>query len=117
MAQEALKDTASYTTIEWVDSVHTDLGKISEGQSIEISWQFKNTGTKPLIIQNVTAGCGCTIAEKPEQPVSPGENGVIKAKFNSAGQGAGHVQKSVTVIANTKGNVNHALSFSADISK
>ena len=41
MAQEALKDTASYTTIEWVDSVHTDLGKISEGQSIEISWQFK----------------------------------------------------------------------------
>ena len=45
MAQEALKDTASYTTIEWVDSVHTDLGKISEGQSIEISWQFKNTGT------------------------------------------------------------------------
>ena len=51
MAQEALKDTASYTTIEWVDSVHTDLGKISEGQSIEISWQFKNTGTLPGAVE------------------------------------------------------------------
>ena len=112
-----MEDTSSYTNIEWLDSIHTDLGKISEGQAIEISWRFKNTGNKPLVIQNVQAGCGCTIADKPKQPVAPGENGVIKAKFNSAGQGAGHVQKTVTVLANTKGNVNHNLSFSADISK
>src|SRR5215203_4384371 len=73
VVKKAMEDTASYTSIEWLDSIRISLGKITEGQVVEVTWRFKNTGNKPLVIQNVTASCGCTIAEKPEQPVAPGE--------------------------------------------
>ena len=117
MAQIAMNDTTSYTTIEWLDPIQTDLGKITEGQQVEVSWRFKNSGSKPLIIQNVSATCGCTVAERPEAPVAPGESSVIKAKFNSEGQHIGHVEKTVMVQANTKGTTTHTLRFSAEINK
>jgi hypothetical protein len=117
LVRKAMEDTTSYTTIEWLDSTRISLGKITEGQVIEVSWRFKNTGTQPLVIQNVTASCGCTIAEKPEQPVAPGGTDVIKAKFNSEGQHIGHVEKTVTVQANTKGGTAHYLSFNGEINK
>ena len=54
-----------------------------------------------LIIKNVTASCGCTIPEKPEEPIAPGNTGKIKATFDSRGR-AGMNQKVITVVANTK---------------
>ena len=99
--QTASVDESKLTTIQWIDSVQQDLGTVKEGQTPEISWRFKNTGDQPLVIQNVSATCGCTVAEKPEQPVLPGEEGVIKAKFNSNGR-VGPNKKDVVVVANTK---------------
>ena len=117
VAQNAMEDTAGYTTIEWLDSMNTSLGKITEGQVVEVSWRFKNSGNKPLVIQNVKESCGCTIAAKPEQPIAPGETDVIKAKFDSHNQHPGYVRKDVTVRANTKGSTQHTLSFTAEINK
>lgn len=114
--QVAMADSTNYTTIEWIDSTHRDLGKIKEGSVVEISWKFKNTGNKPLIIPTTTAACGCTIADKPSEPIPPGEEGVIKARFNSQNQGP-MAHKSVTVIANTKGQTAHVLNFTAEVTK
>jgi hypothetical protein len=112
-----MNDSTSYTTIEWLDSINQALpGKIKEGSVVEISWKFKNTGDKPLIIAAVTAACGCTVADKPNEPVAPGEEGIIKARFNSQGQGP-MAHKSVTVQANTKGQTTHVLNFTAEVSK
>lgn len=99
--QTATVDESKLTTIQWIDSIQQDLGTVKEGQTPEISWRFRNTGDQPLVIQNVSATCGCTVAEKPEQPVLPGEEGVIKAKFNSNGR-VGPNKKEVVVVANTK---------------
>ena len=111
----AMNDTANYTTITWLDSTYIDLGKQPEGKSIELSYRFKNTGNKNLVIQNVTAQCGCTIPEKPEKPIAPGEEGVIKAKYN--GTGHGEVRKEVYVTANTSPNPAHTLVFHAELIK
>jgi hypothetical protein len=100
--EKAVKDSANFTTIQWIDSSFTDLGKINEGQVVEVSYRFKNSGTKNLIISNVSASCGCTVPEKPERPFAPGEEGVIKAKFDSRGRPAGEQRKSVFVDANTE---------------
>ncbi|HEY6502727.1 MAG TPA: DUF1573 domain-containing protein [Chitinophagaceae bacterium] len=89
------------TTIEWIDSTFIDLGEIKAGSEVEIPFLFKNTGDKQLVIASVTAGCGCTVAEKPEQPIAPGQDGLIIAKFNSKGQPKGEARKSVRVTANT----------------
>lgn len=111
----ALKDTANYTTIEWLDSTYLDLGKQPEGKSIEMSFRFKNTGNKNLVVQSVSTQCGCTIPEKPEKPIAPGEEGLIKAKYN--GSGHGEVRKEVYVTANTSPNPAHTLIFRAEMIK
>ncbi len=106
-----ITDSTKFTNIQWLDSINQNLGAITEGQVAELTWKFKNTGNQPLVIENTSVSCGCTIAEKPEQPIMPGEQGLIKAKFNSSGK-AGPNNKQVTVMANTKGNRQHVLQFS-----
>lgn len=98
--QAAAKDTSNFTTIQWLDSTYTDLGRVKEGQVVEVSYRFKNTGQKNLIISHVSAGCGCTIPEKPEEPIAPGQEGVIRAKFDSKTR-KGENRKDVFVQANT----------------
>lgn len=113
---EAVNDTANFTSIQWIDSLHQELGKVQEGQVLEVSWKFKNSGNKPLIITNAAASCGCTVAEKPEEPIAPGGEGIIKAKFDSKGR-EGAQRKDVYVTANTTSNTNHQLSFAVEVQK
>lgn len=86
------------TTVELIDSIY-DFGKVAEGDIVEYSYRFKNTGSNPLIVSNVSASCGCTVPEKPEAPIKPGEIGFIKVKFNSDKR-PGEAHKTVTVTSN-----------------
>ncbi|MEO6490592.1 MAG: DUF1573 domain-containing protein [Ferruginibacter sp.] len=88
------------TSVQLIDSTY-DFGKIKEGEIVEYSYRFKNTGSNPLVVTNVAASCGCTVADKPEAPVKPGETGVIKVKFNSENR-PGEAHKTVTVTSNAK---------------
>ncbi|HET9434196.1 MAG TPA: DUF1573 domain-containing protein [Chitinophagaceae bacterium] len=98
--QEKPIDTASLTTIQWLDGQNRDFGKMKDGENLDVSFRFKNTGNKPLIISRVWAQCGCTVAETPRKPYAPGETGVIKAAFNSSGK-PGLNSKEVYMSANT----------------
>lgn len=100
------------TSIQWLDSVQ-NFGKLTEGEKVIISFHFKNTGNKPLVITNVNASCGCTVPEKPEAPVPPGGEGVIKAEFNSAGR-VGANSKYVNVTCNTE-TQNYSLLFEGEV--
>jgi hypothetical protein len=109
------EDPASFTTIEWLDT-EKDFGKINEGQQLEVSFRFKNTGDKPLVIRSVRPGCGCTVADPPKEPIAPGAEGVIKGSFNSQGrEGMNH--KEIYVDANTKEAQNHVLKFTVEVVK
>ena len=98
-AQQNTVDPATLTKVEWLDGMDKDFGKIEEGKNLEVSFRFKNVGDKPLVISNVSASCGCTVPETPKKPYAPGETGVIKASFNSAGK-SGAQAKQVNVFAN-----------------
>src|ERR1700712_315715 len=113
--EEVKKDTANFTTIQWLDSIK-DYGKISEGQKLEVLYRFKNTGTKPLIIESVHPSCGCTVADPPKEPVAPGAEGEIKGSFDSNGK-SGQQHKTIFVMANTRGVQNHELAFTVEIQK
>lgn len=95
------------TTVEVIDSIY-DFGSVAEGEVVEYSYRFKNTGSNPLVVTNVSASCGCTVPEKPEEPVKPGEMGFIKVKFNSENR-PGEVHKSVTVTSNANPPFNDLL--------
>jgi len=113
---DAVNDSANFTSIQWLDSMHQDLGKVNEGAKVEVSWRFKNTGNKPLIISSASASCGCTVAEKPEEPIAPGAESRIKATFDSEGR-VGMNTKEVYVGANTTGTTSHQLSFVVEVNK
>ena len=93
----AVKDP---TTVQIIDSAY-NFGSVTEGDVVEYNYRFKNTGFKPLVITHTSASCGCTIPEKPEQPILPGEVGFIKVKFNSDHR-AGDAHKTVTVESNAE---------------
>lgn len=110
-ATEAPK-AGDVTSIQWIDSVK-NVGAVDEGQVVDIAFRFKNTGTKPLVIQDVKASCGCTVPAPPKEPIAPGQEGEIKASFNSQGR-PGMNNKTLTVYANT-GSAEHRLSFSVEV--
>jgi hypothetical protein len=76
-----------------------DFGVIKDGDLVEHTYKFRNTGANPLMIDDVIATCGCTIPSYTKTPIAPGQNGEIKISFNSKGK-AGNVSKSITVISN-----------------
>ena len=77
-----------------------DFGKIIEGERVEHTFKFKNTGKANLVIASCTASCGCTIPEWPKEAIAPVESGEIKVEFNSAGK-SDMVTKDITIMANT----------------
>jgi hypothetical protein len=111
-----IKDSTQFTSIEWLDSASRDFGKITEGQKLEVSFRFKNSGEKPLVIQKVQPSCGCTIAEQPNEPIAPGGEGIIKASFNSEGH-VGLNHKTLYVYANTKNSRSNELRFAVEVEK
>jgi hypothetical protein len=94
---EARKDS---TTVQIIDSVY-NFGKVADGEKVEYNYRFVNSGAKPLVIDRASASCGCTVPEKPEKPIMPGDTGFIKVVFNSSGR-VGLVDKNITVISNSK---------------
>lgn len=103
------------TRIEWIDSAK-NMGKINEGQKLQIAFRFKNAGDKPLVIQAVRPGCGCTVADYPKEPIAPGKEAVITGSFDSQGR-EGLQHKEIYVSANTEGTTEHKISFDVEVAK
>jgi len=77
-----------------------DFGDMVEGDTVEHTFTFTNTGGFPLIINNITASCGCTTPEWPREPVLPGQKSSVTVRFNSRGK-MGQQNKTITIFANT----------------
>ena len=99
-------------SIKW-KSTEINLGEISQGKPVDIFFEFTNTSDKPVIITNVQASCGCTVASYDKMPIAPGEKSSIKATFNAAAVGSFKKTLTVTTSADTNPVV---LSFSGTVS-
>ena len=75
-----------------------DYGQIEKGSDGVRVFEFTNIGNADLIIQDVKSSCGCTVPEKPKDPVAPGKTGVIKVKYDT--QRVGKIRKTITVYSN-----------------
>ncbi len=105
-------ETRPLTTIEWIDSAR-NFGKIEEGQKLAVTFRFRNSGDKPLVIASVHPSCGCTVADFPRRPIAPGKEAEITGEFDSKGR-VGLQHKDLTVHANTSAGV-HRLSFEVNV--
>lgn len=65
-----------------------DFGVISDIQSLNLRFNFTNTGGERLIIHNIKASCGCTTPALAKREYEPGEQGHIDVAFKPAGAGS-----------------------------
>lgn len=72
-----------------------NFGQAPVGKPLTYDFEFTNTGSKPLILTDVKASCGCTTPSWTKEPVMPGQKGSVKAQYNMAREGT--FRKSVTV--------------------
>ncbi|MCP4312061.1 MAG: DUF1573 domain-containing protein [Bacteroidetes bacterium] len=78
-----------------------DFGKFAEADGkVTYKFEFVNTGGDDLLVQNVTASCGCTAPQWTREPVPPGAKGYVAATYNPAGR-PGPFRKYITVISNS----------------
>ncbi len=77
-----------------------DFGKIEQGKPATYSFEFKNTGSEPVIISDASASCGCTKPSWSKEPIMPGKTGSVSATYNAAA--GGPFNKSVTVMSNAE---------------
>ena len=108
-----MKDSTKFTTIQWQDSA-IDFGTKKMGDVVNITFHCTNTGNKPLYLFDVRPGCGCTLVDYTKQPIEPGEQGKIEAKFDTNKSRPGTVHKEVFVHSNTSNNTPY-LSFTGTI--
>ena len=98
-ATTAVVKPSSKAKIEFEDK-SKDFGDIFQGDKVTHVFNFKNTGTEPLILSNVITSCGCTATEWPREPIAPGASAAINATFNSRGK-MGKQNKVITVVSNS----------------
>ncbi len=72
-----------------------DFGKIPQGRPVTYNFLWKNTGTVPVTIKDVSASCGCTTPEWDREPVELGKSATIKVGYNAAAEG--EFNKTVTI--------------------
>lgn len=105
---------ANGAVITFEKSSH-DFGDIYQGDKVENTFKFTNTGTEPLIITNVQVTCGCTTPKGwPRDPIAPGGKGEITIAFNSAGK-SGRNNKVVTVVSNAVNAEGSQISFTTNV--
>jgi len=64
-----------------------DFGKIPQGKPVTHIFEFTNTGTTPLALENVQASCGCTTPVWNRDTVNAGNSSQIKVGYNAANEG------------------------------
>lgn len=113
-ASAVIADESKFTSIQWLDSSKS-MGTVTEGGLLKINYRFKNSGEKPLVIEKVQPGCGCTVADYPKEPIAPGQEGEITAEFDTKGR-EGVQKKNITVFANTR-EQSYILYFDVTVNK
>jgi len=101
-------------TMDFKDTVHS-FGDVKQGEAVQYDFSFTNNGKTPLLITSATGSCGCTVPQYPREAVQPGQSGIMKVTFNSAGK-MGHQEKSVTIHTNTLRSI-EMLYIKAEVAK
>jgi len=113
-AQEASSLKANGPVISFEKKNH-DFEDIFQGDKVEETFKFTNTGNEPLIIVDVKVTCGCTTPKGwPKDPIPPGGKGEVTVAFNSAGK-MGRVDKTVTVVSNAVNADGAQIKFTTNI--
>jgi hypothetical protein len=76
-----------------------DFGEIWDNKSVDCIFPFINHGTETLVIKDMKAGCGCTKPVADKKILQPGEQSIIRVRFDPKGKSKKQ-DKKVTIFSN-----------------
>lgn len=75
---------------------------IKRGEIFIADFKLKNTGNSTLLIKSINSTCGCTQVGKIKYNINPGEEQVVKIKYdNKADMNARKIKKAIMIESNT----------------
>ncbi len=80
-----------------VDRNTYDFGKVEPGATLDGKFVLTNDGGAPLVVKDVSVSCGCTIPDKKNFTIAPGESKDLNFTY-SVGRHPGKAVKSVWII-------------------
>lgn len=83
------------TEVAKFESESIDLGKVKQDNPATATFVVTNITKEPLIIEQASPTCGCTISDYTKEPIAPGKTGTIKATYNA--KNIGPFDKHLTV--------------------
>lgn len=70
-----------------VETVELDLGDVVNGEIITREIAVHNEGEAPLVVDSVSASCGCTTVTLEPMTIAPGESGILQIVYDSGAHG------------------------------
>lgn len=68
-------------------------------EEVNLEIEFENKGSEPLILSSVRACCGTRVMSYTEEPVNPGDTGIIEVSFRAAPR-AHNINRTVIAMSN-----------------
>ena len=90
-------DKTPQTTVS-IPSTEISMGDFPWQEEQTAVFTLKNTGDKPLVIQDAVTSCGCLHVSFTQQPVLPGNEAEVHATYKA--DNPGYFNKSITVYTN-----------------
>lgn len=81
-----------------IDNASLSLGRFDWHKEQKASFTLRNTGDKPLVIQDVVTSCGCTSVSYSPEPVLPGRDIALEVTYKA--EHPEHFNKTITVYCN-----------------
>jgi hypothetical protein len=97
------------------DDDEYNFGVIKDGDTVSHVFTYSNVGKAPLVIYDISTGCGCTVAQWTDKPVLPGKTGQIKVQFSKHHDPGVHT-KLIVIKANIK-EVYYVVKVMAEVQK
>ena len=98
VAQE--KETEVINTKVAIDKTSISLGRFNWQKEQKVTFTLKNTGNKPLVVQDINTSCGCTSVSYSKEPVQPGRELNLEVTYKA--EHPEHFNKTLTVYCNTE---------------
>jgi hypothetical protein len=82
---------------EWVtlEKSENEVGAIPQDKIIEVILRLKNSGSIPAVVTNIKVGCSCTLVEKNQREIAPGELREIRVQIDTGSKAKGTFTESV----------------------
>ena len=89
---------APYAPVEWKNDKNIDMGDLRHKEAATCIFEFVNTGSEALYIDNVRPSCGCTSPDWEDIYIQPDSTGQIIVEYDA--EDLGYFQKSIKVYFN-----------------